>query len=96
MVYSTSAVVNRFIEHPSDFLTRKNIVITSCIGFIAYLAISKFVEKVVDWADNYRNIPNIRVIFRKPYEPGLLKTMDDVLNNAKTEISFMGWRSVTA
>lgn len=86
--------IYRVVEHPRDFLTPKNLVIAACVGLIARLAITKVVEMVIDFVDSTRNTPNLRVTFRKPYEPGLLKTMDHILTNATTGFSFFGWRYI--
>jgi hypothetical protein len=85
--------VYRVIEHPRDFLTARNLVI---VGIIARLAITKLVEMLIDFVDDKRKRSNLRNIFRQPYEPGLLKNMDDVLTNATTDITFLGWRYITA
>lgn len=87
--------IYRVIEHPRDFLTIRNLVIVGCIGVIANLAITKVVEALIDFIDDKRKIPNLRNIFRQPYEPGLLKKMDHILLNATTNISFFGWRYIT-
>jgi hypothetical protein len=96
MLDRINKIVNNFIEHPRGFLTPKNVVIASSVGLIAYKAISKFVEVLIDFADNKRKIPNLRIIFRKPYEPGLLKVMNNILTTATTDITFLGWRYITA
>lgn len=94
MSLKISEFICRVAEHPRGFLTPRNLVIAACVGVIARLAITKVVEMVIDFVDSRRNTPNLRVTFRKPYEPDLLKTMDHILTNAMTDISFFGWRYI--
>src|ERR1700733_5842444 len=96
MSHRISEIVHRLIDHPRDFLTAKNLIIAGCVGVIAYQAISKFVEILIDFADNRWKIANLRNIFRKPYEAGLLQTMDQVLVHATTDFTFLGWRYISA
>jgi len=95
MSLKINEIIYRVIDQPRDFLTIRNLVAVGCIGAVANLAITKVVETLIDCVDNKRKVPNLRNIFRQPYEPGLLKKMDHVLLNATTDISFFGWRYIT-
>src|SRR5579872_1122029 len=84
LLHHINEFTSRFGVSPRDLLRPRNVVIAGCASLIAYKVISKAVEMLIDFVDRKRGIPNIRVIFRKPYEPGLIEAMDDVLDKART------------
>ena len=96
MIYRIEGMFKGIRELPNGDLTFRNLVIVAIVAAIAYRIISKISEIVIDSIDARNKTPNLRNIFRQPYEPGLIKTMDGVIANATTDITFFGWRYISA
>jgi len=96
MIYRIEGMFKGISELPNGGLTFRNLVIVAIVAAIAYRIISKISEIVIDSIDARNKTPNLRNIFRQSYEPGLIKTMDDVISNATTDITFFGWRYISA
>ena len=96
MVNRIEGVIKGISELPKEGITFRNVMIVAIVAAIAYRIISKLSEMVIDSIDARNKAPNLRNIFRQHYVPGLIKTMDDVISNATTDITFFGWRYISA
>jgi len=73
MIYRIEGMFKGIRELPNGDLTFRNLVIVAIVAAIAYRIISKISEIVIDSIDARNKTPNLRNIFRQPYEPGLIK-----------------------
>jgi hypothetical protein len=96
MINRIEGMVKGISELPNGGLTFRNLVIVAIVAAIAYRIISKISEIVIDSIDARNKTPNLRNLFRQPYEPGLIKIMDNVISKATTDITFFGWRYISA
>jgi hypothetical protein len=79
-----------------SYVTVRNSCAASIASLIAWKIVSKCADFIVDTYDRWSDHKNIRVLFNQPYRPGLLKELSDVLDQATTNITFLGFYYITA
>lgn len=90
------STIHRYIDSPPPYLNYRNSLLAICVGLVAWRVFSKCSELLIDTYDRWKGHQNIRILFSQPYRPGLLKEIETVLDRATTNITFLGYRYITA
>lgn len=81
-------IVNRLIEHPRDYLNVKTVLGSAAVVCIVAEILKEISYQVLNY--HQRGKPEIVAVFKKPYEPGLLKEIHQILENGQDRVSILG------